>query len=125
MNESFAFQGYSFNNQIVCVINGEDICQMNYMTGQQTPIGKTMAAYNDLEQTTKEYYDKLVELGVIEVPKDPQTAMEEMRQTIHTMADMIQSLSKEVKELRQNDIGANAGDGGEDVSVLYFVLHLS
>ena len=36
MNESFAFQGYSFNNQIVCVINGEDICQMN-LTGQQTP----------------------------------------------------------------------------------------
>lgn len=115
MNESFAFHGYSMNNQIVCVINGDDIFQMDYMTGQQKPIGKTSAAYSDLEQTTTEYYNKLVELGVIVPPKDPQEAMAEMQKTMNDMANLIQSLSDEVKELKKNGSEQNSFCSKQDV----------
>lgn len=115
MNESFAFHGYSMNNQMMCAINGDDIVQMDYMTGQQKVVGKTMSAYNDLEQTTTEYYNKLVELGVIVPPKDPQEAMEEMQKTMQSMAMMIQSLSQEVKELRQNEREPNHVSGEQNV----------
>lgn len=116
MNESFAFHGYSMNNQIMCVINGDDIVQVDYMTGQQKPIGKTSSAYSDLEQTTTEYYNKLVELGVIVPPKDPQEAMAEMQKTMQDMAVLIQSLSNEVKELKQNGSEPNPGNGRPNVS---------
>lgn len=107
MNESFAFHGYSMNNQIMCIINGDDICQIDYMTGQQKPIGKTSSSYSELEQTTTEYYNKLVELGVIVPPKDPQEAMAEMQKTMQDMATLIQSLSNEVKELKNGELKSN------------------
>lgn len=102
MNEAFSFHGFSMNNQIFCVVNGDDIMQIDYTTGQQRPIGKTTAAYSELEQTTTEYYNKLVELGVIVPPKDPQEAMAEMQKTMQSMAAIIQSLSEQVKELKEN-----------------------
>lgn len=116
MNESFAFHGYSMNNHIMCVINGDDILQFDYMTGQQKPIGKTITAYSDLEQTTTEYYNKLVELGVIVPPKDPQDAMAEMQKTMQSMAEIIQALSNEVKELKQNGHESNPCNGKQNVS---------
>lgn len=116
MNESFAFHGYTMNNQIMCIINGDDILQMDYMTGQQKPIGKTSAAYSELEQTTKEYYDKLVDLGVIVPPKDPQEAMAEMQKTMQSMATLIQALSDEVKELKKNGHEPNSDGGQPNVS---------
>lgn len=116
MNESFAFHGYSMNNQIMCVINGDDILQIDYMTGQQKLIGKTTSAYSDLEQTTTEYYNKLVELGVIVPPKDPQEAMAEMQKTMQDMASLIQSLSNEVKELKKNGPESNSCGSQPNVS---------
>lgn len=115
LNESFAFHGFSMNNQIMCVVNGDDILQIDYMNGQQKPIGKTSAAYSELEQTTTEYYNKLVELGVIVPPKDPQEAMAEMQKTMQDMASLIQSLSNEVKELKKHGSESNSGSGQPDV----------
>lgn len=115
MNESFAFHGYTMNNQIMCVIDGDDIYQVDYMTGQRNSIGKTTATYSELEQTTTEYYNKLVELGVIVPPKDPQEAMAEMQKAMQSMAEIIQSLSAEVKELKQNGHESNFGNGRQNV----------
>lgn len=114
MNESFMFQGYSASNQMMCKINGTDIIQFDY-SGNQKVIGKTSAAYSELEQTTTEYYNKLVELGVIIPPKDPQEAMAEMQKTMQSMADMIQSLSNEVRELKKNGHEHNSFRGVENV----------
>lgn len=115
MNESFAIHGYSMQNQFMCVIQGDDILQMDYMTGTQKVIGKTMAAYTDLEQTTTEYYNKLVELGVIEKPKDPQETMKEMQETMKQMAGLIQSLSQEVKELKEHGSEHDFSSNKQDV----------
>lgn len=115
MNEAFSFHGYSMNNQIMCIVSGEDILQVDYMTGQQKPIGKTTEAYSELEKTTTEYYNKLVELGVIVPPKDQQQAMAEMQQTINSMAELIQSLSREVKELKENGHEQNSVGSKQNV----------
>lgn len=118
MNESFSFHGYSTSNQVFCIINGDDIFQIDYMTGQQKLLGKTSAAYSELEQTTTEYYNKLVELGVITPPKDPQETMAEMQKTMKSMSELIAALSNEVKELKKNGYEPNFDDGKEHVSEL-------
>lgn len=115
MNEAFSFHGFSTNNQMFCMIDGEDIYQVDYMSGQKKPIGKTTAAYSELEQTTTEYYNKLVELGVIVPPKDPQEAMAEMQKAMQSMTQLIQSLSQEVKELKQNGPESNSGSRRQNV----------
>lgn len=117
MNESFAIQGYSVANQMFCVIDGENIYQTDY-SGARRLIGKTSAAYTELEQTTTEYYNKLVELGVIVPPKDPQEMMNEMQQTMLSMTNIIKNLSDQVEELKKHGTGCkcNPGSGEPDVS---------
>lgn len=102
MNESFAFQGYSMTNQLLCYIDGEDIYQVDYMGGNKRLIGKTCSAYKELEDTTTEYYNKLVEIGVIQKPQDPQELMQEMQKSMLEMSGIIKSLSDEVRELKKN-----------------------
>lgn len=116
MNEAFTFQGYSMSNQLLCYIDGEDIYQVDYMGGNKRLIGKTSAAYKDLEDTTTEYYNKLVELGVIQKPQDPQEMMQEMQRSMLEMSGIIKSLSDEVRELKKNGRERNSISGGENVS---------
>ena len=116
MNESFAIQGYSASNQMLCVIENDGIYQYDF-TGTKKLIGKTIQAYTELEQTTTEYYDKLVELGVIVPPKSPEDMIREMQQTMLSMSGIIQSLSEEVKELKKNGSECNPDGSREDVSI--------
>ena len=67
--DQFAIAGYSGGNCMMCVIDNGDIFQTDYFGNRQQLIGKTSSAYAELEATTQEYYDKLVELGVITPPK--------------------------------------------------------
>lgn len=114
MNESFAIQGYSASNQMLCVIENDGIYQYDF-TGTKKLIGKTVQAYTELEQTTTEYYNKLVELGVIVPPKSPEDMIREMQQTMLSMSGIIQSLSEEVKELKKNGSECNSVGSGKDV----------
>lgn len=101
MNESFAIQGYSTLNQVVSQIVGEDIYQTDFM-GQRKLIGKTIEAYKELETTTAQYYDKLVELGVIVPPKSQEDMISELQSTIRDMAGLIADLKNEMGELKNN-----------------------
>lgn len=116
MNESFVMQGYSTSNQLLCVIENDGIYQYDF-TGTKKLIGKTVQAYTELEQTTTEYYNKLVELGVIVPPKSPEDMIREMQQTMLSMSGIIQSLSEEVKELKKNGSECNSVGRGKDVSL--------
>ena len=102
MAQSVAFQGYSTSNMLMCIVDGTDIYQTDYM-GNRKLIGKTQASYEELEVTTKQYYDKLVELGVIVPQKTPEQMMAEMQNTMLDMSKIIASLSAEVKELKNNE----------------------
>lgn len=114
MAEQFAFSGFSASNIMTCVIDGQDIYQADYMGNRQL-IGKTMSAYNELEQTTSQYYDKLVELGVIVPPKSQEELMSEMQKTMADMTGIIAALSAEVKELKEHGSKQCACSCGEDV----------
>lgn len=112
--EQFSFSGYTASNVMACVTDGTDIYQTDY-AGNRQPIGKTIAAYTELEQTTAQYYDKLVELGVIVPPKSQEELMGEMQKTMAEMTGIIAALSAEVKELKNHEPGKCACSRGEDV----------
>lgn len=97
--DQFSFSGFSASNMFACIVDGADIYQADY-TGSRQLIGKTLSAYNELEQTTTEYYNKLVELGVIVPPKSQEELMGEMQKTMADMTGIIAALSAEVKELK-------------------------
>lgn len=102
MDQSFAFSGYSMSNMLSCIVDGADIYQVDYM-GNRKLVGKTQSAYSELETTTKQYYDKLVELGVIVPQKTPEQMMSEMQTAMLDMSKIIATLSEEVKELRAHE----------------------
>lgn len=112
--EQFAFSGFSTSNMLACV-DGTDIYQIDYIGNRQL-IGKTLSAYNELEQTTTEYYNKLVELGVIVPPKSQEELMAEMQKSMLQMSDIIAGLSNELKELKNREPGQCDCGCKEDVS---------
>jgi hypothetical protein len=97
------------------VIENTDIIQVDYFNNRRV-IGKTAAAYEELETTTRQYYDKLVELGVIVPDKAPEVMMAEMQGTMLEMAKVIAGLSEEIKELKANGYERDHIGGGPDVS---------
>ena len=113
--DQFAFSGFSASNMLACVVDGTDIYQTDY-AGNRQLIGKTVAAYTELEQTTAQYYDKLVELGVIVPPKSQEELMAEMQRSMLEMSSIISSLSGEIRELKENGSKQCACSCGEDVS---------
>ena len=114
MNESFAIQGYSTVNQVVSQIIGEDIYQTDFM-GQRKLIGKTISAFNELEETTTQYYDKLVDLGVIIPPKSQEQMISDLQGTIKDMAGLIADLKKEIGEMKQHGLESGFGNDRPDV----------
>lgn len=107
MNESFAIHGFGQQNGMFCVIDGEDVVQADYL-GNRKKVGKTLKAYQELEDTCGEYYDKLVELGVIIPPKSQEEMMADLQRTVT-------ELMTEIKELKQGEHIGNCKCGGQDV----------
>jgi hypothetical protein len=79
---------------IMCFVDGENIVQQDYIGNRQI-VGKTAAAYAELEQTAEEYYNKLVELGVIVPPKTPEDTMAEMQKNMDQLTNIIAALAAE------------------------------
>ena len=113
--DQFAIAGYSGGNCMMCVIDNGDIFQVDYFGNRQQLIGKTSAAYTELEGTTQQYYDKLVELGVITPPKTQEELMGEMQSAMSDMAEIIKGLSAQVKELKENGSQADYSGRVEEV----------
>jgi len=115
MGESFAFQGFSSSGMLTCYIDGDNIVQADYL-GNRKVIGKTSEAYSELETTTTEYYQKLVELGVIVPEKSPEEIMREMQKAMYDMAGVIAALKTEMEGMK-NGCKRDLADDREDVSV--------
>lgn len=113
--EQFAIAGYSGGGCVMVAVDGNEIYQVDYFGNRQQLIGKTASAYAELEATTQEYYDKLVELGVITPPKTQEELMGEMQSAMSDMAEIIKGLSAQVKELKENGHQANSDGSGENV----------
>lgn len=112
--DHFSLTGFSASNMLSCIADGGDIYQVDYM-GNRRLIGKTLSTYQELESTTKEYYDKLVELGVITPQKTTEEMMADMQNTMLDMSKIIATLKDEVKELKANGSEQSNGGGGRNV----------
>lgn len=116
MGEAFSIQGFSGQMQMMCVIDGGDIFQVDYFGGRK-PIGKTAQAYAELEETTKQYYGKLVELGVIVPPKSQEEIMAEMQRSMAEMASVIAGLKDQIEGGRNNEHPTDCRDVAKDISI--------
>jgi hypothetical protein len=114
--DALTLSTFSASNTMMCLVDGGDIYRVDYIGGTRHLIGKTTAAYEELSTTTQQYYDKLVELGVIVPQKAPEVLMAEMQDTMLQMSKIIAGLSGEIKELKANGHGQCDCGGGKDVS---------
>lgn len=82
------------------VIEGDKICDKD-LYGNKTVIGVTNKAYEDLNKITEEYYNKLVELGVIVPEKTPEQIQQEQNQ-------LMQELLQQIKDNNQQNLALSA-----------------
>ena len=100
--DQFAISGYTGSPCLMCVVDGGDIWQTDYFGNRQQLLGKTADAYRELEGTTQQYYDKLVELGVITPQKSQEEIMGEMQKSMMDMSQVIAELTNQIKEMKAN-----------------------
>lgn len=92
-------------------IDGENILKVDF-NGNSEVIGKSLQSYTELENVCTEYYEKLVELGVIEPVKtaeeiaketaeQTQAALNETQNTMAQMANLMKALQDEIKEIKE------------------------
>lgn len=90
--------------QFLAQLEGNNIYQVNgfanFGGGSRTQVGVTMQAYNDLKQICQQYYDKLVEVGVIQKEKTPAEIQAEQAQLMAEMLATMKALKQEVEVLK-------------------------
>lgn len=114
--DQFAISGYTGNPCLMCVVDNGDIWQTDCFGNRQQLIGKTADAYKELEVTTQQYYDKLVEMGVIVPPKSQEEIMGEMQKNMASMSQVIAELTNQIKEMQTHGYEQGFGGSGADVS---------
>jgi hypothetical protein len=90
---------YSMNGQFVAICENGYIYQVNSFTGQRVQIGVSQQIFDELQKITDEYYNKLVEVGVIVPPKSNEDIIKEQQEMISKMYDAISKLTKKVEDL--------------------------
>lgn len=93
-------------NNFFCLIENGVIYQVD--TYNKVPIGYTNEAYNELQQTTDEYYNKLVELGVIVPPKSQEQINAELQQALKDSQAVNLQMLEIIQQLKQE--GANTNE---------------
>ena len=111
----FNLSAYQSADTFFCYFNGDDIVQTD-LTGATRIIGKKIETYSELEKTTQQYYDKLVELGVIVPPKTPEQQNKELQEQMLQMAGIMESLKKEIEELKNNEFKRTDSSDIKDVA---------
>lgn len=122
MGSEFGMNGFningSFSSPMSCVVENGEIYQVSF-NGRQK-IGVTQQAYDELMQIANEYKNVLIEKGIIEKEKTPEEIQLENQQMMANMLEIINNLSNEVKELKENaikyprtDTNGGENDGGK------------
>ena len=91
------------NSQFLAYTDGKNIYQLQPLgMGQQQKVivGVTQQTFDELQEMTDKYYDKLVELGVITPPKTAEEIAAEQQQAMQDMLAIIKDLKTEVEELK-------------------------
>lgn len=90
--------------QFLAQLEGVNIYQINsfagFGSGQRTQVGVTLQAYNELKTMCQQYYEKLVELGVIKKEKTTAELQAEQAQLMAEMLATMKALKSEVEVLK-------------------------
>lgn len=90
--------------QFLAQVEGNNIYQVNgfanFGGNSRSQVGVTLQAYNDLKQMCQQYYDKLVEVGVIQKEKTPAEIQAEQAQLMAEMLATMKALKQEVEVLK-------------------------
>lgn len=94
----------NMQQQFLAQTDGANIYQINgfasFGAGSRTQVGVTLQAYNDLKQMCQQYYDKLVDVGVIQKEKTPAEIQAEQAQLMAEMLTTMKALKQEVEVLK-------------------------
>lgn len=89
----------TFPQTMTCVVDNGNIVQVDYY-GNRKAIGVTTEVYQELEKISTEYYNKLVELGVIVPAKTQEQIQQEQMQMMQTMLKQMQQMQAEMEVLK-------------------------
>lgn len=99
----------SLPQTFTCITDGNNIFQID-LYGNKQVIGVAKKSYDELEKISNEYYQKLVELGVIVPEKSPEDIQKEMLDGMTTMLAEIKSLKQEVEVLKNDQSTGNSAN---------------
>jgi hypothetical protein len=91
------------NSQFLAYTDGKNIYQLQPLgmgQNQKVIVGVTQQTYDELKELTDQYYNKLVELGIIKPPKTAEEMAAEQQQAMQDMLAIIKDLKTEVEELK-------------------------
>ena len=91
------------NSQFLAYTDGKNIYQLQPLgmgQNQKVIVGVTQQTYDEIKELTDQYYNKLVELGIIKPPKTAEEMAAEQQQAMQDMLAIIKDLKTEVEELK-------------------------
>ena len=88
-----------FNSRMICVIDGDDILEMNN-SGQTQVIGKVNRWCNELVEVANEYKKLCIDNGLIEEEKTQEQLQQEQLELMQQMMTQMASMQKEIEVLR-------------------------
>lgn len=97
-----------YSQGFVAFFNGDDIVQGDVYGNQRNLVGKTIKAYeavvaekNEAIAVAKSYYDKLVELGIIEKEKTVEELAEEQKQALISLTSQNAIILKQMQDMQK------------------------
>lgn len=98
MNTSYEKLSF-YNNYFGGYIDGDNILSTDFY-GNKTIVGVTSKKYKDTVDLLNTYYNKLVELGVIEKEKTPEDLAKEQQQMMQAMFAQMQAMQEKLDSLQ-------------------------
>lgn len=87
-----------FNSWIAVDIKDGDISDVS--TGKK--IGVTLEKYKELEDISMQYYNKLIEAGLIEKEKTPEEIAAEQNKLINSLFNELKDLKEELRSIKDD-----------------------
>lgn len=114
MNTSYEKLSF-YNSFFGGTIEGDNIMTTDFY-GNKSTIGVTMKKYQETLDLLNTYYNKLVDLGVIEKEKTPEEVAKEQQEMMKTMMMQMQAMQAKIDSMNEvNHITKENNDGYESV----------
>lgn len=102
------------NGQFVALVENGTIYQVNSFTGQKIQVGVVQQVFDELKGIADEYYQKLVDAGIIKEPKTNEQIIAEQQEAMAKqeamMAEMMKAINKLTKKVEELEDGHCSND---------------